>query len=103
MSDPRKENDKEPIGASSTVDADSQLESTRGQRRKRDSSYEEFSQVPNFLHIWEGDDSNVHELIVISSLQQMLGGDSEPLPQAYEDLKEFMNLVSGYSYMILWF
>lgn len=103
LSDLRKENDKEPIGASSTVDAGSQLESSRGQGRKRDSSYEEFSQVPNLLHIRESDDFNVHELIVNSSLQQMLGGDSGPLPQAYEDLKEFMNLVSGYSYMILWF
>ena len=33
---------------------------------------------------------------VNSSFQQMFGGDSGPLPQAYEDLKEFMNLVSGY-------
>ena len=43
LSNPRKENGKERIGASSTVDAGSQLESSRGQRRKRDSSYEEFS------------------------------------------------------------
>ena len=49
LSDRRNEDDNEPIGASSSVDRGSQIESRHGQRRERDSSYEEFSKFQIFF------------------------------------------------------
>lgn len=77
----------------STVEAGQQLHSITTRGTKRDSSYESLSQVP-VVDIPEDEASSVDEFILNSSLDEVLGGDSGPLPPSYEDLKAFMEAVS---------
>jgi sRNA-binding protein len=102
-SEPAKTGAKVPVATSSTVDAGSKLQSVTGRGTKRDSLYEQLSQVPVVVNIEDDDISTVDEFIVNSSLAEVLSGDSGPLPPAYYDLKTFLRSVSVFSLYILIF
>lgn len=55
-----------------------------------DTTYEPLSQVPVLVHDNE-DESIVHEFILNSSLDDVLGGDSGILPPSHDELKDFLN------------
>lgn len=92
---------KHVVATSSTVDAGSQLQSPSSRGTKRDSPYEFLSQVPVSIDIGGVEDCTVDEFIVNTSLAQILGGDSGPLPQVYEDLKSFLKKVSASIYIVI--
>jgi hypothetical protein len=87
-------NEKEAAGASSTVDGGSQLQSTPTRGTKRDSPYDFLSQGPVAVDLGRVEDFTNDEFIVNTSLGQILGAGTGPLPPVYDDLKAFMKKVS---------
>ena len=87
-------NTNDAVAASSTVDVGSQLQSAPGRGMKRDSQYKLLSQGPIAVDLRGVKDYTVDEFIVNTSLGQILGGGTGPLPQVYEDLKPFLKKVS---------
>jgi hypothetical protein len=63
---------------------------SRGTKRNVDSTYEEaLTQVPN-INVGEEEGSNNRELIINSSLKDVLAGSSNNFTQAYLDIKSFL-------------
>ena len=56
---------------------------------KRDSSYEQLSQIP-ILTPGEDLEIQIQELILNASMEEVLGGDTEEFTPSYNDLKGFM-------------
>ena len=87
-------NEKEAAGASSTVDGGSELQSTPTRGTKRDSPYDLLFQGPVAVDLGRVEDFTNDEFIVNTSLGQILGAGTGPLPPVYDDLKAFMKKVS---------
>ena len=94
--------DEVSLSRATTANAGSQRQSSSGRNTKRDSPYEQLSQIPVMVNL-EDDASNMDEFIFNTSLAEVLGGDSGPLPPMYYDLKAFMtsvSLLSFYSFIL---
>jgi hypothetical protein len=87
-------NEKEAVGASSTVDGGSKLQSTPTRGTKCDSPYDFLSQGPIPVDLGRVEDFTNDEFIVNTLLGQILGAGTGPLPPVYDDLKAFMKKVS---------
>ena len=88
MNPPPEPEGKSPVAASPTYESGSHApEFSRG--TKRDSSYEQLSQIPT-LTLGEEQEINNQELILNASLEDVLGGDTEDFTPSYKELKNFM-------------
>ena len=79
---------KSPVAPSPTYESGSHAP-TFSRGTKLDSSYEQLSEIPILtsgeeLHI------HIHELILNSSMEDVLGGDTDEFTPSYNDLKRFM-------------
>jgi hypothetical protein len=88
MNPPLEPQGPSPVAASPTYESGSHAPSfSRG--TKRDSSYEQLSQVPIMT---SGEEVEIHieEHILNSSLDDVLGGDTDDFTPSYNELKTFM-------------
>jgi len=92
VSTPGEDQGKSPQAPSPTRDSGSQVRtiSTRGTRR--DSTFELLTQVP-VLDCTEEDNHSIGEFILNSSMDLILGGESEVPTPAYYELVDFLSKV----------
>jgi hypothetical protein len=88
MDPPPEPEGKSPVPPSPTYESGSHAP-TFSRGTKRDSSYEQLSQIP-ILTLGEELDIHIEELIFNSSLEDVLGGDTEELTHSFNELKRFM-------------
>ena len=79
---------KSLVAPSTTYESDPHTP-TFSRRTKRDSSYEQLSQIP-ILTSREDLEIQLEELILNASLEDVLGGDTEEFTPSYNELKQFM-------------
>ena len=79
---------KSPIAPSPTYESGSHAP-TFSRGTKRNSSYEQLSQIP-ILTSEEELEIHIEELILNASLEDVLGGDTEEFTPSYNELKRFM-------------
>ena len=99
MHPPGEQEGKSSATPSPAFDSGSQAP-TISRGTKRDSSYEQLTQIP-VLTVTKDDESRNDELIINSSLEAVLRGDSDEFSPLYLDLKDFMlkvlvNLISAW-------
>ena len=88
MNPPPEPEGKSPIAPSPTYESGSHAP-TFSRGTKRDSSYEQLSQIP-VLTSAEELEIHIEELIINASMQDVLGGDTEVFTPSYNELKRFM-------------
>ena len=88
MDPPLEPEGKSPVAPSPTYESGSQA-TTLSRGTKRDSSYEQLSQIP-ILTSGEELEIHIEELILNTSLEEVLGGDTEEFTPSYNELKGFM-------------
>ena len=88
MNPPPEPEGKSPVAPSPTYESGSHAP-TFSRGTKRDSSYEQLSQV---LILTSGEELEMHlqELILNASMEDVLGGDTEEFTPSYNELKTFM-------------
>jgi hypothetical protein len=88
MNPPLEPEGKSPVALSPTYESGSHAPiGSRG--TKRDSSYEQLSQIP-ILTSEEELEIQLQELILNSSIEDVIGGDTEEFTPSYNKLKRFM-------------
>ena len=92
MNPPSDPEGKSPTAPSRTCDSGSNAQ-IQSKGTKRDSSYEQLSQGIPIITSIEDHDVEVGEWIKNSSLEQVLGGDTDSLSPLYDDLKIFISKV----------
>ena len=92
---PGPEDDAVPVAAGSTVNSDSRVPSSNTRGTKRGLSYDQLTEVP-VLPSNDNEEIPIKQFILNSSLDDVLGGQSGILPPSYNDLKEFLSLVSSF-------
>ena len=88
MDPPQEPEGKSPIAPSPTYESGSHAP-TFSRGTKRDSSYEQLSQIP-ILPSGEKLKIHIEELIINASMEDVLGGDTEEFTPSYNELKRFM-------------
>ena len=88
MNPPPEPQGKSPVAPSPTYESGSHAP-TFSRGTKRDSSYEQLSQIP-IMTCGEELEIHIEELILNSSLDDVLGGDTDEFTPSYNDLKTFM-------------
>ena len=88
MNPPPEPEGKSPVAPSPTNECGSHVP-TFSRGTKRDSSYEQLSQIP-ILTPEEDPDILIQELILNTSMEDVLGGDTEEFTPFYNELKSFM-------------
>ena len=88
MNPPPEPEGKSPVAPSPTYESGSHAP-TFSRGTKRDSSYEQLSQIP-ILTSGEELETEIQELILNASMEDVLGGDKEEFTPSYNDLKRFM-------------
>jgi hypothetical protein len=88
MNPPTEPEGKSPIAPSPTYESGSHAP-TFSRGTKRDSSYEQLSQIP-ILTTGEELEIQLDELILNCSMEDVLGGDTGEFTPAYNELKNFM-------------
>ena len=88
MNPPLEPEGKSPVAPSPTYESGSHAP-TFSRGTKRDSSYEQLSQIP-ILTLGEELEIHIEELILNSSLEDVLGSDTEEFTPSYNELKRFM-------------
>ena len=88
MNPPQEPEGKSPVAPSPTYESGSHAP-TFSRGTKRDSSYEQLSQIP-ILTSGEELDIHIQELILNTSMADVLGGDTEEFTPSYNELKSFM-------------
>ena len=88
MNPPPEPEGKSPVAPSPTYESGSHAP-TFSRGTKRDSSYEQLSEIP-ILTPNEEHDVRIQELILNSSLEDILGGDTDEFTPSYNELKNFM-------------
>ena len=85
---PPEPEDKSLIAPSPTYESGSHTP-TFSRGTKRDSSYEQLSQIPTLTSA-EDHKIQIEELIINKSMEDVLGGDTEEFTPSYNELKTFM-------------
>ena len=88
MNPPPEPDGKSPVAPSPTYESGSHAP-TFSRGTKRDSSYEQLSQIP-VLTSGEELEKHIEELILNASMEDILGGDTEEFTPSYKELKMFM-------------
>ena len=88
MNPPPEPEGKSPVAPSPTYESGSHAP-TFFRGTKRDSSYEQLSQIP-ILTSGEELEMHLQELILNASMEDVLGGDTEEFTPSYNELKRFM-------------
>ena len=88
MNPPLEPEGKSPVAPSPTYESGSHAP-TFSRGTKRDSSYEQLSQIP-ILTSGEELEMHLQELILNASMEDVLGGDTEEFTPSYNELKRFM-------------
>jgi len=89
MNPPPEPEGKSPIAPSPTYEQSGSHAPTFSRGTKRDSSYEQLSQLP-ILTSAEELEIHIEELIMNASMEDVLGGDTEEFTPSYNKLKSFM-------------
>jgi hypothetical protein len=99
MNPPPEPERKSPVAPSPTYESGSHAP-TFSRGTKRDSSYEQLSQIP-ILTPSEDPEIQIQELILNASMEDVLGGDTEDFTPFYNDLKSFMLKVVPFSNVMI--